>query len=206
MELAYLEQELKKRRNVPLPWRRDFDKLTEKEKHLVTSSPGFDEVLKQTARFSPGNKTRTLNYWYFHWCTRGLRQILNQYPFLRPFGEDTRETIGLWLSNIPFRLQPRAYPSGFAETLRYTRLHKEEFLYWLYRQDSGALVSPIPNTLFLILHCGNNQHWKLFAELKWLSGLIDEYLAQVDNRRFVRLHLNGKAVVTTDIIWGLFDG
>ncbi|HFE62919.1 MAG TPA: hypothetical protein ENK14_00695 [Caldithrix sp.] len=204
MELAYLEQELKKRWQLPGEWQESRETLPAKDRLFLALVPDFDRAIKKIEDFSPTPRMRAINYWYSHWSVQGLRQILRQYNFLQTFGVDHGEKIGLWLSKTPFQIKPRIYPQRFAKTLRYTQLHKEELLYWLYRQDFALLPHPLPNTIYLMLYSENGEHWKLLAELQWLQGVIDEYLAQIDNRRFIRLYLNGQSVVSADVIWGVF--
>ena len=54
-----------------------------------------------------------------------------------------------------------------------------------------------------MLYASDGLHWKLKAELTWLSLLIKTYLDTFDPEKLFRIRIEGKRELLADVVWAV---
>jgi hypothetical protein len=201
MDLAKLQNELKKRWFLPFNWHYKFDPKLDYEADFIFSTQNFDKILTEVERLSENKHQYVLNRWYNFWCERAVIQIFSQHDKVSlNDGQLARSEI-LLLHKTPFILKSYIYPNQFAKTFRYALLHKEELIYWLYRRSKRENRSDPKNFIFLLFYRRDGEHWKMKAEILLLERLICHYLDPLDIQKVTHLHFFNNKTSYSDLIW-----
>lgn len=201
MDLAKLENELKKRWCLPLTWRYQNNSRLDSDANFIFSTSSFDKLVGKTDNLPENIRHYLINRWYNFWSDRALFQIFTRHQKVKVGVDELQTANHLSLLNIPFMIIPHVYPTQFARTFRYALLHKEELLYWLYRRPNKEPWNRGSNIIFTIFYQRNGEHWKLKAELLKLEKMIAEYLDHFEIQRLTHLHFLEKKTSYADLIW-----
>jgi hypothetical protein len=208
-DLQTRERELKKRWAYPYKWGRVQNDLFDAQTRFVYSVPVFDDVLEDLKRrFSvapdrEGLFNYALNRWYNFWSARAVEEIFGGLDSVTP-AENSRDwLVDFTLNGVRFDHKTSVFPRGFGRDLTYAVNHPQALIEWFYRHQSQQQRMHFDNRLFLVLYQPKGTHWKLKAELAWLSRVVQDYVASFDAVRLHRFVFAQDRETLSDVIWAI---
>lgn len=210
MNIELLEKELKKRTVYPYIWgtkqNNEFDDAT----NFIYKISSFDLLLdtieinfKNNLNY-PQLKNYALNRWYNFWSAQGIEALFCQNNMVKAHANSKDKYVDFYIQNIPFDHKTTVFPKGFKKSPPYALTHKQEFLTWLYLNQSTEKRQHFGNRLFIVLvdYSQENTPWKLKAELQWLNQAIATYLSKFDASKLQKIILRNTQIYA-DIIWAV---
>jgi len=80
------------------------------------------------------------------------------------------------IDGISFDHKATVFPKGYRRPLQQAMAHPRDLIQWLNQNQSREQRMHYRNRLFVVLYAQDGVHWKLKAEIRWLQGLIENYL------------------------------
>ncbi|MGC9394927.1 MAG: hypothetical protein ACP5J4_08730 [Anaerolineae bacterium] len=203
------ERELKKRWAFPYRWGRVQNNLFDAQTRFVYDMPAFDALLAELERRFGAAPQReaffdyALNRWYNFWSARAVEDIFATLDGVTPAKNRRDRLVDFTLNDVRFDHKTSVFPRGFGRDLTYAVNHPAALIEWLYRSQSQQQRLHHANRLFLVLYATGGAHWKLKAELAWLSGIIRDYVAAFDVARLHRFTFTPEQETLSDIIWAI---
>jgi hypothetical protein len=203
------EQELRKRLDYPYQWGQkqsdEWDEKTDFVYHLFS----FEALLKELeVRFGGLPEAEALTHygmtrWYNFWSAKAIEQIFCSHPLVHAAPSRQDRIRDFRIGEIHFDHKTSIYPRGFNRDLAYGQSHPRDLIEWLYTHQSQQRRKHIENRLFVMLYASDGQHWKLKAELGWLSTIIGEYLDHFDPSKLHRFRFHEGKETVADVIWAV---
>jgi len=209
LSLYDIEQELKKRHPYAYEWGRKQNDIWDGYTNFIYKTPFWDEVvevMKITIEAYNLDKKELFQYaanrWYNFWSAVAVEKIFTQIEGVTPAVNNKDRLVDFNLNGINFDHKTSVFPKGFKQTIYYTQNHKEELLYWLYKNQSQQQRKHLENRLFLMVYAEDGAHWKLKAEITWLQSIIQKYVSTFDASLLTPLQWKEKSALS-DIIWAV---
>jgi hypothetical protein len=203
------EQELKKRFAHPYEWGQhqsdERDLQTDFAYHIFS----FDALLKEIEGRFRGERgyeelmSYGINRWYNFWTAKGIEQIFCSHPIVTSPHEGNDRLRTFRIRELNFDHKTSTYPRGFNHDLDYGQKHPRELAEWFYQHQSQQRRKHFENRIFVVLYASDGAHWKLKAELSWLSSLIRPYLDTFDPEKLFRIKIEGKRELLADVLWAV---
>lgn len=203
------ERELKKRWAFPYRWGRVQNNLFDAQTRFVYDMPSFEPLLAELERRFGSAPDReaffdyALNRWYNFWSARAVEDIFATLDGVVPAENQRDRLVDFTLNGVRFDHKTSVFPRGFDHDLTYAVNHPAALIEWLYRSQSQEQRQHYANRLFLVLYATGGVHWKLKAELTWLSGIVRDYVATFDAARLHRFAFTPEQETLSDIIWAI---
>ncbi len=207
--LLLRERELKKRWAYPYRWGRTQNNLFDAQTRFVYTEPTFEPLLTELERRFASTPERealfdyALNRWYNFWSARAVEEIFAALDGVTPAENQRDRLVDFTLNGVRFDHKTSVFPRGFGHDLTYAVNHPTALIEWLYREQSQEQRRHYANRLFLVLYAADGAHWKLKAELTWLSGILRDYVATFDAARLHRFKFTAEQETLSDIIWAI---
>lgn len=209
LSLYDIEQELKKRHPYAYEWGRKQNDIWDGYTNFIYKTPFWDEVvevMKITIEAYNLDKKELFQYaanrWYNFWSAVAVEKIFTQIEGVTPAVNNKDRLVDFNLNGINFDHKTSVFPKGFKQTIYYAQNHKEELLYWLYKNQSQQQRKHLENRLFLMVYAEDGAHWKLKAEITWLQSIIQKYVSTFDASLLTPLQWKEKSALS-DIIWAV---
>lgn len=206
MDLHAIEVQLKKRLNYTYQWRQKQNDRMDGETNFVYRISDFDSLLAHLSEQFPNREDvfdYALNRWYNFWSAQAVEHIFSTSPRVIPARNQMDRYVDFYIDGIGFDHKTSVFPKGFSLNLSQARQDPEDLILWFYNSQSQQQRKHLKNRLFIVLYANDGQHWKLKAEVQWLKGLVDDYLAHFSPEKLHRLNLSPQTVTLSDIIWGI---
>ncbi len=200
MDLASVEEELKKRLKYPYKWGRKQADLWDSDTNFIYQIYSFDILLKKTEHFSQELKDYALNRWYNFWSARAAEYIFTSHANVIANKNSYDKLVDFTIDNIAFDHKTSIFPKGFNKSYDYARENEKELIKWLYDNQSQQGRKHLKNRLFIIMYDKNNQHWKMKSEITELKKEIDFYVTNFLQSNLYELDF-GEGKVYSDILW-----
>jgi len=203
------ERELKKRWAYPYRWGRVQNNLFDAQTRFVYNVPLFKPLLAELERRFGAAPQReaffdyALNRWYNFWSARAVEDIFAALDGVTPAENRRDRLVDFTLNGVRFDHKTSVFPRGFGRDLAYAVNHPAALIEWLYRSQSQQQRLHYANRLFLVLYAADGTHWKLKAELTWLSGIVRDYVTTFDVARLHRFTFRPGQETLSDIIWAI---
>ncbi|HQE91598.1 MAG TPA: hypothetical protein PLH19_03720 [Anaerolineae bacterium] len=203
------ERELKKRWAYPYRWGRVQNDLFDAQTRFVYDIPLFEPLLAELERRFGAAPEReaffdyALNRWYNFWSARAVEDIFAALDGVTPAENQRDRLVDFTLNGVRFDHKTSVFPRGFGHDLTYAVNHPTALIEWLYRAQSQEQRQHYANRLFIVLYAAGGAHWKLKAELMWLSGIVRDYVATFDAARLQRFTFTPEQETLSDIIWAI---
>jgi hypothetical protein len=210
MNLVLLEKELKKRTAYPYQWGTKQNNVLDDATNFIYKIPSFDLLLdtieinfKGHSNYQP-LKNYALNRWYNFWSAQGIEALFCKNDLVRAHENSRDKYVDFYIQHIPFDHKTTVFPKGFKKSPPYAITHREEFLTWLYLNQSAEKRQHFCNRLFIVLvdYSQENAPWKLKAELNWLNQAISTYLRKFDATKLQKIIVKNTQIYA-DIIWAV---
>ena len=202
------EQELKKRLAHPHEWGQhqsdEWDAQTDFVYHIFS----FDALLIEIeARFKSESFYKEMlsygmNRWYNFWSAKAVEEIFCSHPGVKAARDSSERLREFRIGDLSFDHKTSTYPRGFNHDLDYGQKHPEELIGWFYTHQSQRRRH-YGNRIFIVLYSSDGQHWKLKADLAWLSGIITPYLDHFDASKLFRHKFEERRETVADVLWGV---
>jgi hypothetical protein len=202
MKVSELEAELKQRWAIPYRWYGKQNNGADQQTSYIYQVKCFCEAERTSAeRFGRDTPAYhyALNRWYNFWSARAIEALICLHPNAEK-APDFDQQIDFYIDHIPFDHKSTVYPRGFGHGLSYALAHQDEFICWLYQNQSMERRWHLANRLFVVLHAADGAHWKLNAELRWIQTFVDDYVSHFTTNTLHTIQLNGTHT-QADIIW-----
>lgn len=203
------ERELKKRWIYPYRWGRVQNDLFDAQTRFVYDEPSFEPLLAELERRFGAAPEReaffdyALNRWYNFWSARVVEDIFAALDGVTSAENQRDRLVDFTLKGVRFDHKTSVFPRGFGHDLTYAVNHPAALIKWLYHSQSQEQRQHHANRLFLVLYAADGAHWKLKAELTWLSGIVRDYVATFNSVRLHRFAFMPKHETLSDIIWAI---
>jgi hypothetical protein len=203
------ERELKKRWAFPYRWGRVQNNLFDAQTRFVYDEPSFDALRAELERRFGAAPQReaffdyALNRWYNFWSARGVEEMFAALDGVTPAENRRDRLVDFTLKGVRFDHKTSVFPRGFGHDLTYAVNHPAALIEWLYRAQSQEQRQHYANRLFIVLYANGGAHWKLKAELTWLSGIIRDYVATFDPARLHRFAFTPEQETLSDVVWAI---
>jgi len=208
MNYLLLEKELKKRLKIQYSWGRKQTNVFDKQTNFIYKINSFDAVLLKIDQDFKNDtaydtiKNYALNRWFNFWSAKAVEQFFCEHKNVKPQPNLKDKFTDFYINNIPFDHKTTVFPKGFKKSVPYAISHKNELIEWLYTNQSQQQRMHFKNRLFVVLvnYEGENEHWKLKAEIEFIQQKISTYLRKFDaSNLYSFTHKN--EIVKADIIW-----
>lgn len=209
LDLQTRERELKKRWVYPYHWGRVQNDLFDAQTRFVYSVPTFDQALEDLKRRFSAAPDRealfnyALNRWYNFWSARAVEEVFGSLDAVTPAENQRDRLVDFTLKGVRFDHKTSVFPRGFGHDLTYAVNHSQALIEWFYRHQSQQQRMHFDNRLFLVLYQPQGAHWKLKAELTWLSCVVRDYVAAFDAARLHRFTFAQDRETLSDVIWAI---
>jgi hypothetical protein len=209
MNIQGRERELEKRWAHPYRWGGVQKDHRDQATNFIYRIPRFDDVLAEiNKRFGQNPQydawsNYALNRWYNFWSARAVEEIFCSLEGVTPAKDKRDRLVDFSIGSTRFDHKTSIFPKGFGRDLSYALNRPQELIEWLYRNQSQEGRKHLKNRLFIVLHAGDGEHWKLRAEISWLKTLIETYVEDFDPRNLYRFSFEGDVVTLSDIIWAV---
>ena len=200
MNLARVEQELKKRLDYPYIWGRKQSNSWDYDTNFIYKTYSFESLLRKTENFDQALKDYALNRWYNFWSAMAVEYIFASHENVEPNKNSYDKLMDFKINNIPFDHKTSVFPKGFKKSYQYAKEHDAELISWLYENQSQQGRKHLKNRLFIVLYDSKNEHWKMKSEIMLLKKEIDTYVVNFSKDQ---LHIFdfGEGSVYSDILW-----
>lgn len=209
MDLATIEQELKKRLVYPYQWGRKQNNYFDKRTNFIYQTERFDTVIKEIdARFA-GNKDYqdffhyALNRWFNFWSACAVEHIFCSCKGVTPTLDSKDRLVDFSIQNIKFDHKTSVYPTGYTRPIEEAKRNPGDLIEWFYKHQSRQQRHHLNNRIFIVLFSNEGQHWKLKAEIFYLKKVIEEYVSTFDERNLFKFSLKTNIVTVADIIFAI---
>lgn len=203
------ERELKKRWPYPYRWGRVQDNTFDGLTRFVYDIADFAAVLaeiKKRYEHAPNYDALfnyALNRWYNFWSAQAVEEMFCALDGVTPARDPRDRLVDFAIQGIRFDHKTSVYPRGFGRELGHAVNHPDALIRWLYEQQSQQGRKHYANRLFVVLYAADGQHWKLKAELTWLRGIVQEYVATFAAERLWRFTFEPGTTTLSDVIWAV---
>lgn len=210
MELEYIENQLKKRWELPYTWGRKQNDVWDRQSGFIYEIKDWDLLKQKISKVSSDKKlnpTDFLNYcsnrWYNFNSARAIEGIFRSMDGIIPAQNSKDKLVDFKLFGIDFDHKTSVFPVQFGHNLQYAKEHPERLIEWLYKNQSSEQRQHYSNRLFLIVYSKNGEHWKIKAELFWLKNLIEEYVLNFKAEQLQKLICIPGKTTYSDLIWAI---
>ncbi len=207
--LSEIERQLRRRLTYPYHWGGRQNDRRDRATDFIYTILDFDQLLAaidvrfRRSRDFEAWRNYALNRWYNFWSAQAVERLFAQQPGVRPHPDRHNRLVDFTLQGIPFDHKTTIFPRHFGHDLAYARAHPDHLLQWLYTSQSRERRYHAGNRLFLILHRGDGEHWRLKAEIGWLETIIRIYVHHFDPTRLHRLNLPSGDHPLCDLLWAI---
>ena len=208
--LERIENELKKRLPYAYNWGRKQNDKWDNYTNFIYDYLEWEAVvtaMKATAEAYNLDKRELFNYaanrWFNFWSAIAVEQIFTEIEGITPALNSKNRLIDFNLFGINFDHKTSKFPKKFQQTIYYAQTHEEELLYWLFKNQSQQQRKHLANRLFIIVYAENGEHWKLKAEISWLTQVILKYVATFDASKLKKLEFQNQKSALSGIIWAI---
>ncbi|PZD79099.1 hypothetical protein [Mesonia sp. K7] len=209
VSLEQIETELKKRHQFPYRWMRKQNNAWDKHTNFIYKTQTWKDLCHQIENASIKIKVDkdqlfqyAANRWYNFWSAKAIEQIFTSCENVRPVENTKSKTCDFYIENISFDHKTSVFPKRYPKSLSEAQQNPCELLHWLYQNQSQQGRKHLKNRLFLVVYQQDQQHWKLKAEIKWLSTRIKNYVFTFDAARLTKLNFKENHAFA-DIIWAV---
>lgn len=210
VNLEIIQRELKKQWDLKYTWGRKQNDLWDKKSNFIYEIPEWEELLRKIEEVNSENSmdaVEFLNYscnrWYNFWSAKAVEKIFTDIPGIHPHNNSKDRLVDFTFFGIDFDLKTAVFPKGYSKTYSYAKTHEEELIQWLYDNQSVQQRQHFSNRLFLVVYAKDQQHWKLKAEVIWLKGIIEKYVATFKVSHLKTMHFSSGTMAYSDIIWAV---
>lgn len=208
--LIKIEEELKKRWEVPYSWGRKQNDLWDRQSNFIYEIQTWELLKEKVAKISSIehlDKKDFFNYcsnrWYNFHSALAVEHIFAGFHSVIPSLNPRNRLLDFKLSGIDFDHKTSIYPKNFGEDLQFAMKNPEKLITWLYQNQSKEQRQHFENRLFLIVYAEDGQHWKLKAEISWLKGVIEAYLISFKTDGLKKIEFQTGKSALSDIIWAV---
>lgn len=201
MDLARLENELKKRLSFPYKWGSRQTDAKDKATNFIYVTYSFETLLARSKHLDESLRNYALNRWYNFWSAMAIENIFASHSNIQANKNRRDKLVDFKINGIPFDHKTSVFPKGFNKSFSYARKNEKELIQWLYSNQSQEGRKHLKNRLFVVLYDGeNNQHWKMKSEIMLLKYAIDNYVENFSESKLIHLDF-GDGKILSDIIW-----
>ncbi len=207
LNIIAIENELKKRTHYKYSWGRrqnnSFDKLTNFIYHIslfdelivhIQTSFKHDERIKEIGNYA-------VNRWYNFHSAMAIEEIFCSHKSVRKYEVERDKYCDFYIHNIPFDHKTSVFPKNIPWSKKWCKENSAVLAKWLYDNQSSEQRQHFSNRIFLMLYSKSMAHWKLKAELTYLSHIINKYLDAFKPEQLIPLNYPDKKTILTDLIW-----
>lgn len=207
--LGEIESELKKRLRYPYIWGRRQGNLYNGMTRFIYNTFSFNDLLKTIDREFKGDSkyddlfNYALNRWYNFWSAEAIVRIMCSHPKVEAAMDERDRLVDLTIDGIPFDHKTSVFPRNYVGDIAYARKNPIDLIEWLYSEQSQEQRHHMKNRLFLVLYSPDGNHWKLKADISWLKGIVDNYMAHFSKDKLQKLSFDANTTTLSDIIWAV---
>lgn len=210
MNLQNVERQLKKRWPYDYVWFRKQNDAWDKNSNFIYTTIDWEELNEQIALCILTKKLHKkqffhycCNRWYNFWSARAIEQVFTEINGIVPNHNPKDRLSDFNFFGRDFDLKTSVFPSGFSQDLEFAESNPAVLINWLYKNQSKQGRFHLKNRLFLIVYNRSAEHWKLKAEILWLKGVVEEYVANFETSRLRKFRFQKGTTTFSDIIWAI---
>lgn len=201
VNLVTLENELRQRLQEPFyPWGRKQNDKWDDATQFIYDTPTWDLLKHRTQNFNQDLYRYAVNRWFNFWSAVGVEAIFCDLPGVIPAKNPKDRLVDFTIQGIRFDHKTTVFPAGFRYGPYFAYEHPGHLIEWLYQNQSTGRRYHYSNRLFVVLHDGDGQHWKLRAELSLIKAAVQSYVAEFELDSLIKVRANGN-VALSDLIW-----
>ena len=206
MDILLAERELKKRHIYPYKWRQLQNNSFDKRTNFIYDTLLFDDLLSAIKNLFLEDVDYELyfdyclNRWYNFWSAKAIEKIFCLQETVIPAKNCKDKFLDFYINDTPFDLKMTVFPKAYEQY--YTQVQKDPLplIKWLYENQSQQNRKHLRNRLFLVLLNQNGEHWKLKAEIQWLSNIVQNYVDNFQKGKLYKLQLTNDTITLSDLI------
>lgn len=195
-----IENELNKRLRYPYIWGTKQNNLLDKSTNFIYDIFEFDILVDKLKNESQETFNYALNRWYNFWSAWAVEKIFCSHQKVKPAPEKDRFT-DFFIDNINFDHKTTVFPNAYNQNIQFAYKNPVDLINWLYKNQSQQQRCHYKNRLFLVLFSSDLQHWKLKANISFLSQKINHYLDNFSIEKLQKIQLEKKTTTLSDIVW-----
>jgi len=207
MDILLAERELKKRHIYPYKWRQLQNNSFDRRTNFIYNTLLFDDLLSAIKDLFFDDTDYELyfdyclNRWYNFWSAKAIEKIFCLQETVIPAENSKDKFLDFYINKTPFDLKMTVFPKAYEQY--YTQVQNDPLplIKWLYENQSQQNRKHLSNRLFLVLHNQNGEHWKLKAEIQWLSNIVQNYVENFQNQNLYQLELTKGKTTLSDLIF-----
>lgn len=199
--LDIIESELQHRLSITSECNKKQNHLWDGYSNFIYSTVKWENVISKISKSAIKYKVNeeeffnyTINRWYDYWSDLAVELVLSNSKNIFSIHNDTKEL---------FDFKMIVFPEDFGKSLQYTRENSKELIYWLANSSSQQSKKNFENIIYIVLYTDDGEHWKLKAQISWLSDIISAYVATFDDSRLFRLQLRPYQISKIGLIWAV---
>jgi len=206
-DLVTIESELKKRTQYKYIWERTqndtFDRLT----HFIYDIKQFDKLICHIQNQFHNNPKQkeignyAVNRWYNFHSAMAIEEIFCSFSQVRKFEVEKDKYCDFYIHDIPFDHKTSVFPKNIPWSKKWCKQNPALLARWLYDNQSSEQRHHLSNRIFLMLYSKSSAHWKLKAELTYLSRIIHQYMDSFNPGQLIKINYPNKTTILTDLIW-----
>ncbi len=206
MEVWLAEKELKKRHIFPYKWRQLQNNNFDRKTNFVYNTLFFDDLLSIVKDLFIDDPNYDLyfdyclNRWYNFWSAKAVEKIFCSHRIVQPAKNKKDRYVDFYINDTPFDLKMTVFPKAYEHYLMNVKADPLPLIKWLYENQSQQGRKHLSNRLFLVLHNQSGEHWKLKAEINWLSNIIQNYVDNYQKDALHKLILIQNNITLSDLI------
>lgn len=210
MNLQTVERQLKKRWPYDYVWFRKQNDAWDKNSNFIYTTLDWEELNEQIAiSILAKNLDKRqffyycCNRWYNFWSARAIEQVFTEINGIVPNQNPKDRLSDFNFFGKDFDLKTSVFPASFGHDLEFAKNNPAVLINWLYQNQSKQGRFHFNNRLFLIVYASNAEHWKLKAEISWLKGVVEEYVANFETSQLRKFRFQKGTTTFSDIIWAI---
>ncbi|CAN5348280.1 hypothetical protein BH23BAC2_BH23BAC2_05430 [soil metagenome] len=210
LDLNLLENELKKRWEIPYAWGRKQNDLWDSHSQFIYKVETWEELLQKIDEVAHQKeldgfqfRNYACNRWYNFKSAMAVEKIFCDQVGVKASLSRTNRLIDFNLRGVDFDHKTSVFPQNFPGGLDDARRNLPALVEWLYKNQSTQQRQHFGNRLFLVVFDHKGEHWKLKAELSFLKNIITSYVQTFNSANLVKLHLLTGNTTYSDIIWAV---
>ena len=207
-EIVELENELKKRWAYHYSWGRKQNDNLDHQTRFVYSIRSREKCVSKIKEYVDRENIEDKK-WIFNYAAnrrynfrsaQWIENLFKLHPNVVGEQDEYHQFIDFYINWIPFDHKTSKYPKEYNKPIEFAKQNKWDLIDWLYKNQSKQQRFHMKNRLFIIVHSLNWEDWKLKAELTFIKGIVDEYLANFNKDKLYSFTYENEEVLS-DIIW-----
>lgn len=207
MDLAKIEEELKKRLEYPYKWGMRQNNFYNGLTNFIYRTNNFDDLLSEIKNRFQGKTDYTaffnyaINRWFNFFSAQAVEHIFCNCEGIKPALDSKNRIIDFTINGIPFDHKTSVYPKAYNLNIIEAKKNPGDLIEWLYDNQSQQQRHHLKNRLFIILYKSDGEHWRLKCEISLLKEAILAYAKNFDKNNLLKFTFEQDTITLSDIIW-----